>query len=150
MTTSRLRAAFLFPLADRPPMMLDHLVASVEPVHANRPIFSHSVSASKQEDEIIQRPSSASRRDVLDREEMPPLSGQRGDKMRHDQQRMTAPNRHRIGAPRSAPKPHRHQPAIQKPARLGDHLRLPVMSDDCSQLAAVPLSSRLRIGFIPC
>lgn len=84
LTTSRLRAAFHFPNADRAPLMREQIFTRIKPAHGHRSILRHAVSPTKQEYEIIQRPTASARRDVLDGVESAPAAGQGGDEVWHE------------------------------------------------------------------
>jgi hypothetical protein len=93
-----------------------------KPQHALCPVFRDPVAPAKQQHEVVKRPSPAPRREVLDREEMPPAARHRRDEMRNKRERMTAPDRDRVSEPRAAPKPHRYKPAIQQAASVAHGL----------------------------
>jgi len=97
-------------------------IAVIKPPHPLCPVFRHPVSPPEQQNEVIKRPSPAPRRDVLDGEKVTPAARHGGDKMRHERERVAAPDSDRVSAPRSAPKPHRHKPAIQQAASVAHGL----------------------------
>lgn len=86
----------------------------VEPLDSDCSVFGDTVATAKKQHEVVQRPSPAARRDVLNGEKVAPPARHCGNEVWHEHKSVAAPDCDWIGAQRLPPKPHGDQSAIQQ------------------------------------
>ena len=111
-------------------MPCNQLLARVEPMHADHTILDHTVPATKQQHEVVARPSLATWRHALDTEEPPPAPRHRGNEMGHEPERMRASDSYWTCCAVVQPHPHCYNPAICEPA----HSSCPFFQDEVVHL----------------